>query len=69
MATANPPLVVTTRSQPLLRIRVTVTFQPEEIPAAAFDCQEEEVLKGEVAKAKICFLSTKKTPDNFGETF
>lgn len=47
---------------------MTVTFQPQEIPAAAFDCQEEEVLKGEVAKAKICFLSTKKTPDNFGET-
>ncbi|XP_069630571.1 integrin alpha-M-like isoform X1 [Haliaeetus albicilla] len=58
--------VLLLRSQPLLRIRVTVTFQPEEIPAAAFDCQEEEVLKGEVAKAKICFLSTKKTPDNFG---
>ncbi|XP_059690432.1 integrin alpha-M-like [Gavia stellata] len=58
--------VLLLRSQPLLRVRVTVTFQPQEIPAAAFDCQEEEALKGEVAKAKICFLSTKKTPDNFG---
>ncbi|XP_052635731.1 integrin alpha-M-like [Harpia harpyja] len=58
--------VLLLRSQPLLKIRVTVTFQPQEIPASAFDCQEEEVLKGEVAKAKICFLSTKKTPDNFG---
>ncbi|XP_049653060.1 integrin alpha-X, partial [Accipiter gentilis] len=58
--------VLLLRSQPLLRIRVTVTFEPQEIPAAAFDCQEEEVLKGEVAKARICFLGTKKTPDNFG---
>ncbi|XP_074874897.1 integrin alpha-X-like isoform X1 [Buteo buteo] len=58
--------VLLLRSQPLLRMRVTVTFEPQEIPAAAFDCQEEEVLKGEVATAKICFLGTKKTPDNFG---
>ncbi|KAM6225523.1 integrin alpha-X-like isoform 2-T2 [Spheniscus humboldti] len=58
--------VLLLRSQPLLKVRVTVAFQPPEIPTAAFDCQEEEALKGEVAKAKICFLSTKKTPDNFG---
>ncbi|XP_074787094.1 integrin alpha-X-like isoform X3 [Athene noctua] len=58
--------VLLLRSQPLLRVRVTVAFQPQEIPAAAFDCQEEEVLKGEVARAHICFLSTKKTADNFG---
>ncbi|KAM7074351.1 LOW QUALITY PROTEIN: integrin alpha-M-like [Ciconia maguari] len=58
--------VLLLRSQPLLKVRVTVAFQPQEIPAAAFDCQEEEALKGEVAKANICFLSTKKTPDNFG---
>ncbi|XP_072705207.1 integrin alpha-M-like [Ciconia boyciana] len=58
--------VLLLRSQPLLKVRVTVAFQPQEIPAAAFDCQEEEALKGEVAKAKICFLSTKKTLDNFG---
>ncbi|KAM9207952.1 integrin alpha-M-like [Leptosomus discolor] len=58
--------VLLLRSQPLLKVQVTVAFQPQEIPAAAFDCQEEEVLKGEVAKAEVCFLSTKKTPDNFG---
>ncbi|XP_075580823.1 integrin alpha-X-like [Pelecanus crispus] len=58
--------VLLLRSPPLLKVRVTVTFKPQEIPTAAFDCQEEEVLKGEVAKAEICFLSTKKTPDNFG---
>ncbi|XP_054664660.1 integrin alpha-X [Grus americana] len=58
--------VLLLRSQPLLKVRVTVAFQPQEIPAAAFDCQEEEAPKGEVAKAKICFLTTKKTPDNFG---
>ncbi|XP_064331630.1 integrin alpha-X-like isoform X2 [Phalacrocorax carbo] len=58
--------VLLLRSQPLLRVRVTVAFQPQEIPKAAFDCQEEEAPKGEVAKADICFLSTKKTPDNFG---
>ncbi|XP_074991440.1 integrin alpha-M-like isoform X2 [Calonectris borealis] len=58
--------VLLLRSQPLLKVRVSVAFQPQEIPTAAFDCQEEEALKGEVAKAQICFLSTKKTPDNFG---
>ncbi|KAM6106944.1 integrin alpha-X-like [Phoenicopterus ruber ruber] len=58
--------VLLLRSQPLLKVRVTVAFQPQEIPAAAFDCQEEEALKGEVAKAEVCFLSTKKRPDNFG---
>uniref|UniRef100_A0A8C8E935 VWFA domain-containing protein n=1 Tax=Otus sunia TaxID=257818 RepID=A0A8C8E935_9STRI len=66
VATTNPSPVVTARSQPLLKVRVTVTFQPQEIPAAAFDCQEKEVPKGEVARAQICFLSTKKTADNFG---
>ncbi|CAM9132807.1 unnamed protein product [Bubo scandiacus] len=60
--------VLLLRSQPLLKVRVTVAFQPQEIPAAAFDCQEKEVPKGEVARAQICFLSTKKTSDNFGET-
>ena len=68
VATTKPSPVVTARSQPLLKVRVTVAFQPQEIPAAAFDCQEEEVPKGEVARAQICFLSTKKTSDNFGET-
>ncbi|CAM9116875.1 unnamed protein product, partial [Bubo scandiacus] len=58
--------VLLLRSQPLLKVRVTVAFQPQEIPAAAFDCQEKEVPKGEVARAQICFLSTKKTSDNFG---
>ncbi|KAM9260174.1 integrin alpha-M-like [Morus bassanus] len=58
--------VLLLRSQPLLKVRVTVAFQPQEIPKAAFDCQEEEAPKGEVAKADICFLSIKKTPDNFG---
>ncbi|KFR00061.1 Integrin alpha-X, partial [Nipponia nippon] len=58
--------VLLLRSQPLLKVHVTVAFKPQEIPAAAFDCQEEEALKEEVAKAEICFLSTKKTPDNFG---
>ncbi|XP_074023414.1 integrin alpha-M-like [Numenius arquata] len=58
--------VLLLRSQPLLKVRLRVAFQPQQIPAAAFDCQEEEALKGEVAKATICFLSTKKTPDNFG---
>ncbi|XP_014816869.1 PREDICTED: integrin alpha-M-like [Calidris pugnax] len=58
--------VLLLRSQPLLKVRLKVDFQPQQIPTAAFDCQEEEALKGEVAKATICFLSSKKTPDNFG---
>uniref|UniRef100_A0A8C8AU78 VWFA domain-containing protein n=1 Tax=Otus sunia TaxID=257818 RepID=A0A8C8AU78_9STRI len=68
MAVGAQGQVLLLRSQPLLKVRVTVTFQPQEIPAAAFDCQEKEVPKGEVARAQICFLSTKKTADNFGKT-
>ncbi|XP_068280908.1 LOW QUALITY PROTEIN: integrin alpha-D-like [Nyctibius grandis] len=57
--------VLLLRSQPLLKVRVKVAFQPQEIPAAAFDCQEEEA-QGGSGQGWICFLSTKKTPDNFG---
>ncbi|XP_074423982.1 integrin alpha-D-like [Larus michahellis] len=73
--------VLLLRSRPLLKVLLRVTFQPQEIPAAALDCPEEEEEEeeegggrrgggagrgGAVAQATICFNGTKKTPDRFG---
>ncbi|KAM6307012.1 LOW QUALITY PROTEIN: integrin alpha-X-like [Podargus strigoides] len=58
--------VLLLRSRPLLRVRAAVAFQPREVPAAAFDCQEGEAPRGPVATAEICFVGTKRTADSFG---
>ncbi|KAM6288802.1 integrin alpha-X-like [Aegotheles albertisi] len=59
--------VLLLRSRPLLKVRAAVAFQPQEIPAGTFECRGEEVVaQGEVARAEVCFLATKKTKDNFG---
>ncbi|KAM6288801.1 LOW QUALITY PROTEIN: integrin alpha-X-like [Aegotheles albertisi] len=59
--------VLLLRSRPLLKVRAAVAFQPQEIPAGTFECRAEEVVaQGEVARAEVCFLATKKTKDNFG---
>ncbi|XP_040399459.1 integrin alpha-X, partial [Cygnus olor] len=59
--------VLLLRSPPLLKVRVAVAFRPPEVPAAAFECrEEEEEAAREVAVAEVCFVATKKTPDNFG---
>ncbi|KAM6307010.1 integrin alpha-X-like [Podargus strigoides] len=57
--------VLLLRSRPLLRVRAAVAFQPREVPAAAFDCQEGEAPRGPVATAEICFVGTKRTADSF----
>ncbi|XP_021267462.1 integrin alpha-D-like [Numida meleagris] len=63
--------VLLLRSPPVLRVRVTVTFSPPEIPTSALDCHgaEEEPSATEaaaVARAELCFVGTKKTKDSFG---
>ncbi|XP_068524806.1 integrin alpha-X-like [Anas acuta] len=65
--------VLLLRSPPLLRVRLAVTFRPPEVPAGSLGCREEEEEEEEegrkarkVAEAELCFLVTKKTPDNFG---
>ncbi|XP_062460329.1 integrin alpha-M-like [Pezoporus occidentalis] len=58
--------VLLLRSRPLLKIKVLVTFEPTQIPVSSLGCQEEEQPHREVAKARICFRTSKKTPDSFG---
>ncbi|XP_057284893.1 integrin alpha-M-like, partial [Pezoporus wallicus] len=58
--------VLLLRSRPLLKIKVLVTFEPPQIPVSSLGCQEEEQPHREVAKARICFRTSKKTPDRFG---
>ncbi|KAM9367119.1 integrin alpha-D-like, partial [Phaethornis superciliosus] len=55
------------RSPPLLEVHPKVTFDPPEVPSVTFACQEEEEEEEEkeVAMVEICFLTTKKTRDNF----
>ncbi|KAM8982841.1 integrin alpha-D-like [Ara ararauna] len=58
--------VLLLRSRPLLKVQVLVAFEPQQVPVSALGCQEVEKLHREVAKAKICFRSSKRTPDSYG---
>uniref|UniRef100_A0A8C9ERI0 VWFA domain-containing protein n=1 Tax=Pavo cristatus TaxID=9049 RepID=A0A8C9ERI0_PAVCR len=66
--------VLLLRSPPLLKVEVTVTFSPPEIPISALDCQraEEEQPSSTgavvVPTAKVCFVGTKKSSDSLGES-
>ncbi|CAM5148642.1 unnamed protein product [Natator depressus] len=58
--------VLLLRSRPVLRVRVSISFQPPVIPTSAFDCQEQEQLDTEASRANICFTVTKGTRDSLG---
>ncbi|CAM4571241.1 integrin alpha-D [Caretta caretta] len=58
--------VLLLRSRPVLRVRVSISFQPPMIPTSAFDCQEQEQLDTEASRANICFTVTKGTRDSLG---
>ncbi|XP_014748817.1 PREDICTED: integrin alpha-X-like, partial [Sturnus vulgaris] len=60
--------VLLLRSPPLLQVRLQVSFQPQVIPASAFECPEGEELRTHLATAKLCFIGAKKTRDGFGES-
>uniref|UniRef100_A0A669PLQ2 VWFA domain-containing protein n=1 Tax=Phasianus colchicus TaxID=9054 RepID=A0A669PLQ2_PHACC len=65
-------LLLRWESPPLLKVEVTVTFSPPEIPTSALDChraeEEEPSAAGAaaVATAEVCFVGTKKSRDSLG---
>uniref|UniRef100_A0A8C4VRS6 VWFA domain-containing protein n=1 Tax=Gopherus evgoodei TaxID=1825980 RepID=A0A8C4VRS6_9SAUR len=54
------------KSRPVLRVRVSISFQPPTIPTSAFNCQEQEQLNTEASRAEVCFTVTKSTMDSLG---
>ncbi|XP_025010950.1 integrin alpha-D isoform X4 [Gallus gallus] len=63
--------VLLLRSPPLLKVEVTVTFTPPEIPISDFDChraEEEPSTAGAAtaSTANVCFVGTKKSSDSLG---
>ncbi|KAM9146690.1 integrin alpha-D-like [Pangshura tecta] len=58
--------VLLLRSRPVLRVRVSISFQPPTIPTSAFNCQEQEQLNTEASRAEVCFTVTKSTMDSLG---
>uniref|UniRef100_A0A8C3HBP6 VWFA domain-containing protein n=1 Tax=Chrysemys picta bellii TaxID=8478 RepID=A0A8C3HBP6_CHRPI len=58
--------VLLLRSRPVLRVGVSISFQPPTIPTSAFDCQEQEQLNTKASSANVCFTVTKSTMDSLG---
>ncbi|XP_074854282.1 integrin alpha-M-like [Carettochelys insculpta] len=58
--------VLLLRSRPVLRVGVSIRFQPSMIPTSAFTCQGQEQLNTEASKAEVCFTVTKSTRDSLG---
>ncbi|XP_069498645.1 integrin alpha-X-like isoform X2 [Ambystoma mexicanum] len=54
------------RSQPVLDVAVSITFQPKEIQLGVFDCSGEEIRDRQASTAMVCFKVTKLTKDNLG---
>ncbi|XP_039375161.1 integrin alpha-X-like [Mauremys reevesii] len=59
--------VLLLRSRPVLRVGVSISFQPPTIPTSAFDCQGQEQLNTEASRAEVCFTVTKSTKDSLGD--
>uniref|UniRef100_A0A8C0INB8 VWFA domain-containing protein n=1 Tax=Chelonoidis abingdonii TaxID=106734 RepID=A0A8C0INB8_CHEAB len=51
--------VLLLRSRPVLKVVVSISFQPPTIPTSAFDCQGQEQLNTEASMAEVCFTITK----------
>ncbi|XP_037754965.1 integrin alpha-D [Chelonia mydas] len=59
--------VLLLRSRPVLRVGVSLSFQPHTIPTSAFNCQGQEQLNTEASRAEVCFTVTKSTRDSLGD--
>ncbi|XP_065258834.1 integrin alpha-D-like [Emys orbicularis] len=59
--------VLLLRSRPVLKVEISISFQPPTIPTLAFDCQEQEQLNTEASRAEVCFTITKSTMDSLGD--
>ncbi|XP_004706067.1 integrin alpha-M [Echinops telfairi] len=54
------------RSQPVLRVMVTMEFTPREVARNAFECREQVVSNQTAGEVKICFQVHKRTGDRLG---
>uniref|UniRef100_A0A8C3FNL2 VWFA domain-containing protein n=1 Tax=Chrysemys picta bellii TaxID=8478 RepID=A0A8C3FNL2_CHRPI len=59
--------VLLLRSRPVLKVKVSMSFQPPTIPTSAFECQGQEQLNTEASRAEVCFTITKSTMDSLGD--
>ncbi|XP_023803327.1 integrin alpha-X-like, partial [Cyanistes caeruleus] len=54
-------------SPPLLQVRLSLTFEPQVIPAVVSECPEEgEEPRAHLARARLCFTCAKRSRDSFG---
>ncbi|XP_014117773.1 PREDICTED: integrin alpha-X-like [Pseudopodoces humilis] len=59
--------VLLLRSPPLLQVRLSLTFEPQVIPAAVSECPEGgEEPRAHLARARLCFTCAKRSRDTFG---
>ncbi|XP_004615960.2 integrin alpha-M [Sorex araneus] len=54
------------RSQPVVRVQVTMEFTPREVVRKAFECGEQEVRDQIAGEARVCLQVRKKTQDRLG---
>ncbi|XP_043835204.1 integrin alpha-D-like [Dromiciops gliroides] len=59
--------VLLLRTRPVLRVGISMNFQPLEVARSLFDCQEQEATSREAGNAKVCFTIQKSSPDHLGE--
>ena len=56
------------RSQPVLKVEVTMEFTPKEVKRNVYECRDP-VVKGQIAgKVKVCLQVRKSTWDRLGES-
>uniref|UniRef100_A0A5F8HGK3 Integrin subunit alpha D n=1 Tax=Monodelphis domestica TaxID=13616 RepID=A0A5F8HGK3_MONDO len=59
--------VLLLRTRPVLRVDVSITFTPPELPRSVFECWGQETTNQEAGAAVICLTIYKNTPDQLGD--
>ncbi|XP_055993691.1 integrin alpha-M-like [Sorex fumeus] len=54
------------RSQPVVRVQVTMEFTPREVARKVFECREQEVRDQIAGEARVCLEVRRKTQDRLG---
>ncbi|XP_053117235.1 integrin alpha-X-like isoform X2 [Hemicordylus capensis] len=67
IAVGRQTQVLLLRSRPVLRVGVSIEFQPPLIPTSVFQCQEQGPLDKAASMVKACFTVSKATQDSLGE--
>ncbi|XP_072452917.1 integrin alpha-M-like isoform X2 [Notamacropus eugenii] len=59
--------VLLLRTQPVLRLEVSMEIIPKELKRSVFECREQEKTNEEAGVAKVCLLTQKNRADRLGE--